>query len=320
MRRVIIDICFVAASLLFVLVCASNAQFNSFPPGTFNNRAALYPGAGGGGFSGPGDVVSGSTAWFSTARAYNASFAAGAGAIADLVDTATGLATCTMNIGTNGFANLSALSCAGGTLSVVTFCTVTHPAGCSITKVYDQTGNGKHVLNVTLSQMPNLTFNAINSLPGMTLINANADNLIASGFSISAAYSMSTVYKRTATSSGAILDGNSTGIGICGGAANQVRLGGGFIAATASDSAYHAVQGVVNGASSVLTVEGSDTTGTASGNYSAESLRVGRGSNSCTGTLDGTIMEAGYWPSGFSGPNRTAMNTNQHSATVGYNF
>lgn len=47
MRRMISDLCFVAA-LLLGIVCAAQAQFNSFPPGVFTGRAALDASGGGG--------------------------------------------------------------------------------------------------------------------------------------------------------------------------------------------------------------------------------------------------------------------------------
>lgn len=41
MRRLISDICLFVLLPLWLLVGASQAQFNNFPPGTFNNRSAL---------------------------------------------------------------------------------------------------------------------------------------------------------------------------------------------------------------------------------------------------------------------------------------
>lgn len=47
MRRLISDLCFVAALLLGIVV-AAQAQFNSFPPGAFSNKAARDPAVAGG--------------------------------------------------------------------------------------------------------------------------------------------------------------------------------------------------------------------------------------------------------------------------------
>jgi hypothetical protein len=48
MRRIISDLCLVAA-LLLGIVFTAQAQFNSFPPGTFTSRSALDAAGGGGG-------------------------------------------------------------------------------------------------------------------------------------------------------------------------------------------------------------------------------------------------------------------------------
>jgi hypothetical protein len=46
-----------------ILFCGQSPVMNGFPPGSFRNGAALTPAAGGGGYTGPGDVVSGACAW-----------------------------------------------------------------------------------------------------------------------------------------------------------------------------------------------------------------------------------------------------------------
>jgi hypothetical protein len=68
-------------ALLAVLVGANvggveraEAQLLGFPPGMFQNRAALDAPAAPS-YTGPGDVISGATAFYSCARAYNAAYA-----------------------------------------------------------------------------------------------------------------------------------------------------------------------------------------------------------------------------------------------------
>lgn len=78
-------------------------------------------------YQGPGDIVSGAVAWYSPARAYSAAFAATAGPIMDLVDAATGTIPTTINILPTGFVDIAAIP--------------TTPQ--KVTKLYDQTGNGK---------------------------------------------------------------------------------------------------------------------------------------------------------------------------------
>src|SRR6185312_7207639 len=123
---------------------------------------------GGGSYTGPGDAVAGVQAFWSPARAVTAAFAATGNPIADIVDTATGTAACTIHIGSNGFADMTTAVCPTGspTVSVTTFCTVTHSGGCSITKLYEQTGLGVGgaMTQATLSLMPILLLNFSNGL------------------------------------------------------------------------------------------------------------------------------------------------------------
>lgn len=285
-------------------------------------------------YQGPGDLGIGSfDMWGSTARAYSAAFAATQGAIADLVDTATGAATCTMNVGTNGFANTSALVCAGNTLSVTTFCTVTHPAGCSVTKLYDQTGNTRHLVNVTLATMPTLSFSSpgSGSLPVMT--GPNTSTLLRSA----AAYTpspttnltMTGVYIRTAnfTTQGVVtgFNGGSAWIGPAT-SANKAQVTNGTEVDSAgttigADSVWHVLQGVASttAASCALNVDGTDATGltcgvTLLGGVALQIFRQAGGTQ-----MNGSIGEVGYLAGTPNATNRGTYNTNAHG-TSGYNF
>ena len=106
-------------------------------------------------YSGPGDVTSGAIAFYSCGRAYNLAYAQALSAACDVVDTATGLVTGTMHFLSTGFVNTTELTGVGQACHVA----------CSITKMYDQTGNGNHVVQATLANMPGLTLNAQNGLP-----------------------------------------------------------------------------------------------------------------------------------------------------------
>lgn len=63
MRRLISDICLFVLLPIWLLVGASQAQFNNFPPGTFNSRAALNPAGGGGGGTLTYTATAVATAW-----------------------------------------------------------------------------------------------------------------------------------------------------------------------------------------------------------------------------------------------------------------
>ncbi len=110
------------------------------------------------GYQGPGDITSGAIAFYSAGRAYNVAYAIAHSPLADVVDTSTGLTTCTFHALSTGFANpaeCNATACA---------------TACSVTKMYDQTVSGAcggscDVVQATLANMPGLTLSAQNGLP-----------------------------------------------------------------------------------------------------------------------------------------------------------
>jgi hypothetical protein len=263
-------------------------------------------------YTGPGDLVSGSIGWWSCARAYTAAFAAGGTAIMDLVDQA-GANPVTINILSTGFADLTAISNWVTANSVTTI---------RVTKLYDQTGSGLHATNATLSTMPALTLNVLNGLPVMTLTAARGDRLNTATFTQAQPFSMSAVTQRTAnfTSEQGILGATPTSIDLQFTATtNQGRASAGSVlTATANNSAWHTMSGVLNGASSALVVDGAATTGAGGANaFSTVGLRVGRSSSG--GSLDGQIAECGIWPSAFDATQYGNLNTNPRAAGV-YNF
>lgn len=78
--------------------------------------------------------------------------------------------------------------------------------------------------------------------------------------------------------------------------------------ATAADSAPHAIQGLGNGASSSVYIDGSSSSISAGTNSIATALRLGGNANKFTGYLG----ESGVWSADKSA-NFSAMNSNQHS-------
>lgn len=297
-----------------VLLCAQSPIAN-FPPGTFGNRAALSPATVA--FQGPGDIVSGAVGWYSCARAYSAAFAAGAGAICDVVDSATGLASCTLKTGINGFADLTSNVCVGNTVSVTTFCTITNVA-CKVTKAYDQSGTGNPVVQATLAAMPTFTLNALNSLPCMTFVSASSQQLTIGTTVPSQPFTLSTVAKRTGGTSsfaGAIT-GNANGIGWLNSTNTMILFAGSSGSFSASDNTFHAVQGVFNGASSVGYVDGSSNTVNPGAGGMVASIKLGNLNGSF---LDGQVCEGGAWSGAWNVTQYGNVNTNQHGAN-GYNF
>lgn len=278
-------------------------------------------------FQGPGDIVSGATAWGSCARAYNAAYANGTNPLCDLKDATTGtVSICTLRVLTTGFVDLAGTYCTGSATPAVA-CAAAAGGACIISKVYDQTGTGNHFIQATAATMPALTFSALGGLPGLTFVKANNTAMSAGTLTFNQPFTMSCVFKRTANTADGetVLAGQGSSVGL--GPASSANLVG-IIAPTeltvaATESVFHASQGVFNNLSSAVVADGTVTTGTAgAANITAVAFRLGR--SQAGNTLDGVIMEAGIWPAlamTTGGGSQTALlNTNQHSAANGYNF
>jgi hypothetical protein len=263
-------------------------------------------------YIGPGDVVSGAIGWYSPARAYSAAFAAGGTAIMDLVDQA-GANPVTINILATGYADLTAISNWVAANSVSTI---------RVTKLYDQTGTGNHVTNVTLAQMPALVLNSFNSLPGLVTTSARGDRLLSGNITQAQPISFSTVAKRTSgTGASGWIGSNTNPVGLYPGTGSTIwSVAGNTVLAspaTTTENTFHAAQGIINGASSSIVINGSATTGAGgSTGYSASAIAIARANGN---SADGVIMESGLWPIAFNATQYGNMNTNQHG-TSGYNF
>lgn len=263
-----------------------------------------------GAFQGIGDVSSGAIGFYSAARAYSAAFAAGGTAIMDLQDQA-GANPITINILTTGFADIASIN------AWVTAHTVTT---IKVAKLYDQTGNGNHVTQATLANMPTLTLSALNGLPGVTSVAGGSIALLSGNITQGQPISFATVGKLTTTSSAAFIGSNSGTLqGLIGSASPNLWAVSGSTAVTvaATVNTFHAGQALLSGSSSFITVDGtSSSVSTAgAGTYSLNPISLCRANGS---SLPGTIMESILWGADRSA-NFTAINTNQHGSN-GYNF
>lgn len=258
-----------------------------------------------GGYQGPGDVTSGAIAFYSCGRAYNLAYALANSAACDLVDTTTGLATCTLPIDDDGYANLSAVVCptAVPVVNVVTFCTVTHN-GCSITKMYDQTGTGNHVVQATLANMPGLTLSAQNGLP-CPAGTGNAGVVLATVGNITQAVPFSETAVAERTGSFTTLQRISTNgvnlatVNFAAGANSMTSgIGGTGRSLTATDSVFHALVTVASATAPLFAIDSSANISTsASGTSSLASNEYFMGrNNNTTALLSGFVCELGIWP------------------------
>lgn len=277
-------------------------------------------------FSGSGDTVSGAFAYWSCARAYTAAYAAGTGNACDII-RASDSATCTIKFAASGFTDVTTAYCNSNTQNVTAFCNATT---CKVTKAYDQSGatnctTACDATQATDAARPVLNLSGLGSKVCMTY--SGAQNLPTPAATAGAAqpYSFSAVSERTGsfTSFQDILGMASGGVQLL---YNSVANQGGIFAGTLgaaqaisiTDSAYHAIQVALNGASSAVVVDGAATTGLSpgAGALGGSTIEIGADNNFLTGIVCEVRMDT----IAYNATQYGNLNTNQHSATSGYNF
>lgn len=283
------------------------------------NWCAASPSA----YVGPGDVIPPTTPavsawipWGSCARAFSNAQASAQAALCTVVDTATGLSSCTINAQLNGFANLTATTCGG--VNIVTFCTVTH-TGCSISEIYDYTGFSKNFVQATLANMPTLALSALNGLPCIGF-NGSSQYLATPSVVDTGAqpYAFSAVAERIGQTSsyGGLISysGNYPQMTFYD-APNTVTMyaGGGAPTASANDNAFHAFNFDFNDTSSYFFIDGVNTIVSTSPGTANLGATINLGVDGDNDYLDGVVCEAGFLPGGL-GSLAPALNSNQHSA------
>jgi hypothetical protein len=308
---------FLAAIAGLCLIATGSLAFYQSRDSNYNQNIA----ASGGGYTGPGDVVSGAYAWWGL-RCYNNAYS---GLVADITDASSGNTTGTR------------LQCSSGTVSAVvsgsacTFVTgnacsslaTTCASSCNVVTLYDQSGASNCTGPCNMAQAsngarPTVMVSCLNSHPCM-VFNGTSHLLQTPNPASSQIqpYTMSGVAERTGNTSvfADIIGANTNAVQfLFNSGANQFTLYAGSVASpvTANDSAYHAIQGVYNGSSSIIYVDGTQTTGLSAGASALGNtapIILGAGNN----YLTGNIAEAGIWPIGLNTTQQSNMNSNQHT-------
>lgn len=291
---------FIIGAFAIVVMCGQTV-LPGFPPGTFQSRGAIDAVA----YAGPGDITT-FLHWYGL-RAYNKAYATALNPLADIVDTTTGLATCTIKTNAAGNADLTSVACptASPTVSVTTFCTVTH-AGCSVTKLYDQVGSVSAV-QATLAKMPTLVFNVTGGNPAMLFTRTSAQFLQATSTgSLAQPYSISSVSRRPTAGNkndvfgdGASGTGNiglgysaTTNVVDCYAPTDQVVVG-------VSDASFHAIQMVANAGSGNIYVDGTSNVSSL-GSSAMLNTNWNIGNDAFGDLMDGYITEAGFASGAFT--------------------
>jgi hypothetical protein len=210
-----------------------------------------------------------------------------------------------------GPTGLGTVTITGGTVSV-----------CTGKVFYDQMGGGQcggncDISNSTIGNRPILTINCIGSLPCLTFASANSQTIKRGAPNTFAAqaqpFTISVVGFETTNVTGGLLTA-SGGIGTSfrSTPAIGVRATTDFNVSIAS-STWYAIQGIANGASSILYINGASNSG------SAGTVGYASGNNPQMGTddfnefLNGNIVEGGIWGIGFSSGQQSSMNSNQRT-------
>jgi hypothetical protein len=288
------------AEVVFAIWSPSFGQTNIVGGGLWGDAKVS---GGGGGYVGPGDIVSGASAWWGL-RAY--SNATKGGNAVDVFGNTTST-TFTFVTKSDGTLELSA----GGAAAFI--------AGNSgvlnmrITQLYDQTGNG-HPMTATGVPRPVFLTSGLCSF-AVAQFNNSAHIMTAVGFAVSQPLSIAAVAKETSSAGIAALLSDSTNLEFSFNTtpALRVKTSGNLPSGTTPINTFYSLQGVFNGASSVVTVNGTDTTGTIGGNGISGAHVLQMGNDDFGEALPGAIVEQGVWPIAFSSGQRTSMSSNQRA-------
>lgn len=193
--------------------------------------------------------------------------------------------------------------------------TLTATVGLTVVTIYDQSGNANDLTQATGSTQPVFLVNAINTTKPVLACNGTRYLAKASVTSTAQPLSTTGVAIRTGgtggfTEIGASSTSNTMQFGGSNSANTWYIFSNSIVTRTVTDNAWHAAQGVFNGASSVLNVDGSETSGNVS-NLGALANMGLCAFASGSGIWVGNVTEFGWWPVGFSSGNRSSLRSNQ---------
>lgn len=305
----------IAALGYALLTCASLAQVGQIP-------TYLQPAPSVATYQGPGDVFTTSPyAWYSCARVFTAAQANTSTLMCDLVASTGGAAVCTLRGSSTGFVDLTAYC--PGSLTPSAACAAASGGSCKISKMYDLTNSTRDALQPTSANQPPVAFSSTpaSTLPSVQCSGGTVNLTTASTFTQATMFGSGVFIRTSGTALGGAIGANGSLLllGTAATANNFLMTNSGSITAAATDNSWHAAVSVLNGASSVVRVDGgSDQTGSVSGGLVGEAIRLCRASAS---PLVGNIAEIGIWATtSVTGTDRTNVIANQRSSTNGYNF
>lgn len=283
-------------ALCLGLACPSEAGFQTL-------LKVGHPTTGGAAYTGPGDVVASASAWWGL-RCYNAAYSGNVARIKSPSDALTTTITCTGN---------GVLSSTG--TAIATTCATS----CTVDILYDQSGNGKNLINTTEATRPiYLLTCSPGSLPCMSFTAAGVmflNNTTGIG-TISQPYTVAAVYEQLADVNNTtdILTASACTSGLLVNPARALSVVAGVFGngVDTPNSVFRSAIGLFNGASSASIVNNSSTTVNAGTGTWTGDLTLGfAGCFSGAPALAMYMTEIGLWPIGFNGTQQTNMFNNQ---------
>lgn len=304
---------FTCLSFLVVVTAAAQSLLG-FPPGTFSGKAAR-DGSPPISYVGPGDVVAGASLWYSCERAYNAAYATGSNSGCQLTRTSDS-ATCDLLIASNGRVGLTA-NCGNSSDNGKTeaaWCTATT---CKVSIAYNQGSAGSAGNVSSPTSGPLFTGSCTGSLSCMAFSGSSRLDLGSSFAFGSQPITLSAVSERTASFTSrqeiVIVDSGTAQFYFTSNA-NEIALECGTAVPVSpfSDSAFHGINAVCNGASSAINVDGTDSGAVNAGSTTPGTNLFTLGFFSGL-SLTGNIGEAGVWLSGLNATQRGQICGNQRA-------
>lgn len=187
-----------------------------------------------------------------------------------------------------GFTSTGAFDTAAAT----TFCNATT---CKVITWYDQSGNTANLTQGTDANRPSLVFNCLGVNPCVRF-SSNTISIAAAGNITPATGLVSinvTANRSSGTGAFTLLRENAINNRMSSPASINtwqiVGGGGGLLTGVAADTAWHSATGIINGASSVLSIDGTQTSGTVTGNTTAGAPSI-VGAASTTGDVLSAVV------------------------------
>ena len=289
----------IIAGLLFSQV-ATAQPMQAFPPGAFSNQAALA----GSGYVGPGDVVSGAVALYST----RCGTTAYTGNVMEVWDGAAGNVTQTI------------VTCsAGGVLNqTVNPLSTTCAVSCRVKTLYDQTGGGQDLAQGINANRPTLTLNCLNTSLWCLTFDGTTSKMAATGSaSHNSPWTVSSVTNCTVSGSQKPIwkdSGGYHGLQCIATTGTQECYAGTSLVTSASvTGAWHTMACV--SATGAATTDGNSqydlTANTGATNNQAFGTAWQLGTNNSGQFFKGTFTELLFYASGLTSGNLTTLHNNQ---------